>query len=165
MTFNEWQQRHPIAAAELLNTVIHPDITEPNIHTTESAVQSASVYRGAQLGCFLGRNNNGAYSEHKPPSPGTRWGWCNDSKKINDVFKTPDLIGYYCHTVTPSDVGRTIAVFMGPEIKKPGWSLRPSDKRAAAQLNCINKIVNDGGIAGFVSHVDQIDKLILGWTG
>ena len=88
---------------------------------TEQALQQQCRAVAGYCNAFLGRNNTGAYSARKPPTPGTRWGWCNDSAKTNAVFKTPDLIGYASVVIEPHHVGRTMAVFVGAEVKDPNW--------------------------------------------
>lgn len=128
-------------------------------HDTEQSVQQECLEIAPRLGMFLGRNNSGAFSAKQPPSPGTRWGWCNHSKALNDVFKTPDLLGWTSIVITPEMIGKRVAVFTMAEIKDPNWKLQPSDKRAQAQLNCINKGIEAGAIAGFVTHVSQLTEL------
>jgi len=130
---------------------------------TEAAVQAKCREIATTLGAFLGRNNSGAYSAKNPPTPGTRWGWCNDSAKFNAQYKTPDLIGWATVTITPEMVGRNVAVFLGAEVKDPQWHLTPGDKRAQAQLNCINHINAAGGIAGFVTDPSQLQQMIGDW--
>lgn len=123
---------------------------------TEASVQAHLRALAHVCGAFLGRNNSGAYNPKKPPSPGTRWGWCNDSAQLNAAFKTPDLIGYTTIEITPEMVGRKIAVFTGVEVKSPDWKLRPGDKRAQAQNACLTKIKADGGIAFFATEPSQL---------
>lgn len=126
---------------------------------TEQSVQQECLVTAPSLDMYLGRNNSGAYTAKQPPSPGTRWGWCNHNKQLNSVFKTPDLLGWTSIVVTPEMIGKRVAVFTMVEVKDPDWKLEDNDKRAQAQLNCINKGIEAGAIAGFVTNVSQLDEL------
>lgn len=156
--FKEWQEQYPEAAAALL-AVATPTELDHNDSLTETAVQANCRLHASSYNMFLGRNNSGAYNPKKPPSPGTRWGWCNDSAKLNKVFKTPDLIGWKTIIITPDMVGTQIAQFVGAEVKKPGWALTPSDARGHAQASCGNKIIAAGGLFAFIDNHEQLGNL------
>lgn len=118
-----------------------------------SAVKMQREYKG-----LLYRNNSGAL----PDRTGTlvRFGIGNDSKQLNEVWKSPDSIGGTPILITPDMVGRTMLVLTGFEFKKPGWHMTPGDKRARAQHNCIMDWIDAGGIAGFVTDVSHVDYYI-----
>lgn len=109
-------------------------------------------------GSLLYRNNSGALKDKM----GTlvRFGLGNDSKQLNEVWKSPDSVGGTRILITPEMVGRTFLVLTGFEDKAPGWKLRPSDKRGIAQHACIMDWRNAGGIAGFITDPSHVDYFI-----
>ncbi len=109
-------------------------------------------------GGVLYRNNSGAL----PDKTGqlVRFGLGNDSKQLNEIWKTPDSVGGIPITITPEMVGKTFLVFAGFEDKKPGWKLLPSDKRGQAQHACIMDWRGYGAIAGFITDVSHIDYFV-----
>lgn len=116
---------------------------------SEAAVSADAVRQARELhGAFLWRNNSGAYSADKPPSPGTRWGLGNDSAKINEVMKTPDYVGIWPFHVGSEHVGRTIGQFCAIEMKAAGWSFSGTP-REKAQLNYLELVLRQGGRAQF----------------
>jgi hypothetical protein len=66
----------------------------------------------------------------------------------------PDLFGWTQVKITQDDVGKTLAVFIGAEIKTATG--KPSDE----QLAVIKAINNSGGIAGVVRSSDEFVKLV-----
>jgi hypothetical protein len=120
--------------------------------TTEAPAQSRVILRAFEMGFALWRNNSGVMPGTDSNRP-VRFGLGNDSKKINEVWKSPDLIG-----VGPQ--GR----FMGVEMKKPGWKFSPNDKRAVAQANAINDINKRGGIAFFCTSVEEFETMMKAMT-
>lgn len=60
-----------------------------------------------------------------------------------------DLIGWRSVTVTPEMVGRKVAVFLAIEVKAERG--RATD----AQVNFINRVKADGGLAGVARSVDD----------
>lgn len=116
----------------------------------DSRLRVATQYNG-----LLYRNNSGAL----PDKTGTlvRFGLGNDSKQLNEVWKSPDSVGGIPITITPEMVGKTFLVLCGFEDKKPGWKLTAGDKRGQAQHNCIMDWLQAGGIAGFITDVSHID--------
>lgn len=120
----------------------------------ESPIQRDTRLLAAQMGLFLWRNNSGAYQDEHGNF--IRYGLANDSKRVNDMVKSSDLIGITPTIVTPEMVGRMIAVFTAVESKKEGWRLLPSDKRGQAQERFHNIVRGCGGFAGFASHPSQL---------
>ena len=115
--------------------------------TLESTVQAAIRAEAGRLGVYLWRNNSGVL-----PNPTTgvpvRFGLGNDSPRLNSVLKSSDLIGW---TAT----GRIVSI----ECKPPGWR-GPSNDRERAQAAWIQLVRDCGGIAGFVSSVEQLRELL-----
>jgi hypothetical protein len=77
-----------------------------------------------------------------------RYGLGNDSRKINDRFKSPDLIGLTPVIIRPEHIGRTFGVFTGIEVKTGPTNAT----RLKAQRNFLNHIRMKGGIACFASN-------------
>lgn len=85
-----------------------------------------------------------------------RYGLGNDSKKINDRFKSSDLVGITPVIIRPEHVGRTFGIFTGIEVK-----VGPTDAaRLAAQRNFLNHIRITGGIACFASGPNDYFKTL-----
>lgn len=59
-----------------------------------------------------------------------------------------DVIGFHSVTVTPEMVGKTVAIFLAPEIKTPTGRATPEQKNFIAQVNAF------GGI-GFVARSEE----------
>lgn len=118
----------------------------PDDGKSETAVQQAVRLEASKRGVRLFRNNNGvAEDENGRP---VRYGLANDSKKMNQQFKSSDLIG-----ITPVN---GYGVFTAIEMKKPGWKFSPSNEREQAQLRFINWVKSMGGIAQFATGPGDI---------
>ena len=124
----------------------------------ESTVQDEIRLDSSQYGGLL-RNNSGVYNPDDPPTPWTRWGLGNDSKKINEVRKSSDLIGCTAVVITPEMIGHTVAVLTVVEVKKQGWRWSATNKNKA-QLNFINWVLSNGGIGCFAQSVFDYRKAI-----
>lgn len=127
--------------------------------TSEADTQNRLRKAASEVGDFLWRNNSGAYEDHT--GRWIRYGLANDSRAVNQVFKSSDLIGITRRIMTPADVGRVFGIFTAIEVKGPKWHLIPSDKRGHAQQRFINEVRKAGGFAGFVTHPDQMKEFIL----
>lgn len=125
--------------------------------TSEAATQAQIRLESPSYGS-LWRNNNGACVDEKDRH--IRYGLANDSKKINDVFKSSDLIGMTRMIIEPRHIGRTIGIFTACEVKRPNWKLQPSDKRGHAQQNFLNAVNASGGIGFFASSVRDYTNAI-----
>lgn len=113
----------------------------------EARVQSECRLAAPRLGCSLWRNNSGAAVDETGRV--VRYGLENVSKRLNDVFKSSDLIG-----VTR---GRFTAV----ECKPPGWN-GPRNAHEQAQANFIRTVETMGGIGMFVTDVNQYIERVRG---
>lgn len=124
----------------------------------ESTVQDEIRLDSSQYGGLL-RNNSGVYNPDDPPTSWTRWGLGNDSKKINEVRKSSDLIGCTAVVITPEMIGHTVAVLTVVEVKKQGWRYSAT-KKNRAQLNFINWVRSNGGVGCFAQSVFDYRKAI-----
>ncbi len=107
---------------------------------SEADVQGRVIHIAATHGIRLYRNNSGVAMN--PNGQPVRFGLGNISKKFNEVFKTPDLVGQ-----CPD------GFFMGVECKEPGWKFRNTD-RERAQLAALNTFNADGGLGVFIHDPD-----------
>jgi hypothetical protein len=81
-----------------------------------------------------------------------RYGLANDSKRLNKIIKSADLIGIYRKPIVQSDVGSVIGQFWSCEAKPVGWHYTGSD-REPMQLAWLNLVLALGGRAEFVSTI------------
>lgn len=148
-----WAQRyqiHPAAVQELysiLGCAVPPAALAPGPYSSEAGVQSAVRLRAAQLGNALWRNNSGATADETGRV--IRFGLGNDSAQTNRVFKSSDLIGI---TRRPAC---GCGVFTAYEVKRPGWKYAGTE-REQGQFNFIKKVISLGGIAKFITNVEEI---------
>lgn len=131
---------------------------------SEAEVQAEVRLKTSQdHGVVLWRNNVGAFQS----KTGTwvRVGLANDSKQMNAVLKSADLIGWTPIEITPDMVGQTVAVFTSIEVKEEGY--RPSGKKQlahyAAQEKWRDGVLRDGGIAGIVDSSEAAGQLVVEW--
>lgn len=90
-------------------------------------------------GCRLFRNNTGAIKDANGRL--IRFGLCKGSS---------DLIGFKPVKITPEMVGRTVAVFVAVEVKTP------SGKSTPEQVHFIDKVKENGGMAGIARSVQDV---------
>jgi hypothetical protein len=151
---HDWAQRYNISAAALaeLTTLFVPDRIEAT-GAGEATTQAGLRVLAPRLGCALWRNNVGAALDESGRV--VRYGLGNDSKKLNDVWKSHDLIG-----ITPVQwAGRVFGVFTSVEVKKPGWR-GVSNDRERAQFNFGVTVESLGGIAMFATSTDDYQKRV-----
>ncbi len=122
---------------------------------SEASVQVELRLAAAQRGATLWRNNSGACLDQSGRM--IRYGLGNDSKKLNEVWKSADLIGITPVTVTPEMVGRTLGVFTGVEVKGAAWRWT-GNGREVGQQNFLTDVTNHGGIGMFATSVDDYLK-------
>lgn len=114
--------------------------------TAESTLQAAIRAEAQRLGVYLWRNNSGVLPDRRGVP--VRFGLGNESARLNAVLKSSDLIG-----IAPG--GRFVAI----EVKAPGW-IGVRNERERAQENFINLVRAQGGIAGFVTSLAQLQELL-----
>lgn len=109
---------------------------------------------------YLWRNNVGAVQDGKRM---IRYGLCNESKKLNQRFKSSDLIGGTPIVVTPSMVGKRIMVFTAVEVKKTSWKPGEHTQRERGQLRFINAVRAAGGFGFFCRHPSIYTDFLNTW--
>lgn len=154
MNLTQWAIKHsvPFEALDELRREFGTISTEPanGIDAlSEAAVQNNVRLEASRKGGRLWRNNVGAYSEQYPPTPGTRWGLCNDSHQQNKIIKSADLIGIRPVVIGAEHFGQTLGLFVARECKPGGWQYC-GDEHELAQLKFLELVATLGGDASFV---------------
>lgn len=145
-----WAERHGVSNNALQELLA---ITGVNLNATselsEGAIQTNVRLEASRLGIRLWRNNVGVAHD---PEQGmyVRYGLANESKQMNEVIKSGDLIGIRPITVTQDHVGRVIGQFVSREVKHGKWRYSGTP-REVAQMNWINIVNIMGGDAMFVT--------------
>jgi len=153
MKLHTWAARWqiPIGAIAELQQIYGLDGTpgnESHAGKSEAYAQSQVVLEGARKGVRLFRNNVGVL-EDKTGRP-VRYGLANQSKEVNAVIKSGDLIGIRPVLITVDLVGATLGQFVSREIKAPGWRYAETE-REVAQLRWAEMICALGGDAAFAT--------------
>lgn len=126
--------------------------------TSEAAIQQAIRLDIARSGIDLWRQNVGACQDQSGRL--IRYGILNDSKAINEKFKSSDLIGIRPMLVTSEWVGHTVGVFAAIECKASNWTCRPNDEHTQAQQRFIDLVRAAGGFAGFARSVEEARTIL-----
>lgn len=114
----------------------------------EEAVKNRVRLEAANIGIRLWRNNVGAM--HTDDGRFIRFGLANDSKAVNELIKSGDLIGIKPVMITVEMIGKTIGQFISREVKRSNWRYAGTP-REQAQLRWIELINSLGGDACFVN--------------
>jgi hypothetical protein len=119
----------------------------------EKDIQNLVRLEAAKKDILLWRNNVGAILDvtGRP----VRFGLANDSRAMNRITKSSDLIGLRKVLITPAHVGTVIGQFVAREIKPDTWVFTGTD-RENAQLNYLNMVAGHGGDATFVTGVGTL---------
>lgn len=115
---------------------------------SEAALQNQYRFKMGIEGGILWRNNVGALLDERGVP--VRYGLANESKAMNEVFKSGDLIGIRPVKITADMVGTTIGQFVSAEMKHGGWQYTGTP-REKAQRNWIDLVRSMGGEANFVA--------------
>lgn len=150
--FDQWAARWPQAAAELVGEVLRADEADRATATSEAAAQQRARLAITRAGAMAWRNNVGATpaackSCGAPQQP-VRYGLANESTKLNQRFKSSDLILAIPRVIRPADVGRTFAQFGSVEVKPAGWRYTGTG-REPAQSAWLALVAKLGGFAQF----------------
>jgi len=150
----QWAEIYGVSppALKVLIDILTPLIPESGaVEHSETWIQNKiRVAASAEYDALLMRNNSGAAVDRGGRH--IRYGLGNDSKRINERFKSSDLIG-----ITPIDVGGVVVgVFTAIEVKR---DVSKKGVAGEAQTNFHNAVRLRGGLAGFASSA--VDYRIL----
>lgn len=115
---------------------------------SEAAVQNQYRFKMAAQGGVLWRNNVGALLDARGVP--VRYGLANESKQMNEVYKSADLIGIRPTVITQAMVGTVLGRFVSAEVKESGWRYT-GQGREKAQRNWLELVRSLGGEADFVT--------------
>lgn len=115
---------------------------------SEARQQDIVLLEAAHKRIRLFRNNSGAYQDKTGRL--IRYGLANDSKQRNEIFKSPDLVGWRPRVVTPDMIGLVIGQACMREIKHEGWKYSDSPHERA-QLAFLKLAIADGCDAAFAT--------------
>lgn len=147
MALDAWCARWRIPHQALVELLTSDGGLTSGDSVSESGVQSRIRLDAPKFGVTLWRNNSGAAVDDTGRH--IRYGLGNDSKRVNESFKSSDLIGI-------NHVGRFVAV----ECKAPGWKFSQNDERAVAQARFLAHVRASGGIAGFCQSLEDFHALV-----
>ena len=125
--------------------------------SSEAQVQADIRLAAAQEGVMLWRNNSGALPDQNGRT--VRFGLGNDSKAVNEQFKSPDLVGIRPLLITQEMVGQYVGQFISLECKDPTFRGPAGDTRAEAQARWNALVTRWYGVAGFASNVQMARNL------
>jgi hypothetical protein len=155
MTLYQWANKWnvPPEAITELRAMMGQVNTDPppTVGSSEAAIQTAVRLDATRKGWRLWRNNVGALIDERGIP--VRYGLCNDSKRMNQMIKSSDLIGIKPVTIEPHHVGTVIGQFVAREVKAGNWRYTGT-AREEAQARFIELIVSLGGDAKFINHID-----------
>ena len=120
---------------------------------SEATVQTACRLEAPKHGDRLWRNNVGALKDERGVP--VRYGLANDSKAVNDVIKSGDLIGIKRTLITADMVGSYLGKFWSREVKAGDWVFTGTP-REVAQQSWANHVNALGGDAGFISDPSKL---------
>lgn len=150
MNLNQWAIKWGIRfeAVEDLRQEFGLTSTEPTPASgvSETAIQTQIRLEASKKGGRLWRNNVGA--TYTNDDRFIRYGLANDSKSMNDMIKSSDLIGIKPIHILPNMVGWTIGQFVAREVKPSDWQYS-GKKREQAQLKFLELVAGKGGDACF----------------
>ncbi len=137
--------------------------------TEESNIQQRCRIAASKAGARVFRNNRGLFLTIDALSlikdAATQFGVrgvldllrSGRLRKVRAGLEVPgsaDLIGWHTVTITPDMVGKQVAVFLAPEVKRPGSYATKDQKRFIENVNAA------GGIAGIVRCEEDMHDLL-----
>lgn len=126
--------------------------------SSEELIQQNIRLDAARSGIDLWRNNVGACVDATGRM--VRYGLLNDSKRLNEQYKSSDLIGVRPVLVTQDMVGSVLGVFTAIECKASAWTPRLSDPHTMAQRRFHGLVIGHGGFAGFAQTVGEARRIM-----
>lgn len=152
-----WAVRHGIASEALRDLVdlmgAEPIAITGKTGKSEAAVSADIRLVTSALGWRMWRNNVGMLRNAKGVP--VRYGLCNESKQMNERYKSADHIGIRPVTIGPEHIGQTIGQFASIETKPEGWHYT-GNGREPAQLRWAEVVTALGGYAIMTDSVDKI---------
>lgn len=167
MNYSEWVQRHPQAAAELVQLTTGTVVQDNPAGISEEWAQQQVRLSAAKQGALAWRNNVGAtpavvpaccprcHNAFQVKQRPVRYGLANDSQRLNQVMKSSDLILAIPRIVTQGMVGTKIAQFGAIECKRPGWHYTGRGREEAQQAY-LSLVLSAGGFATFSTGGSQL---------
>jgi hypothetical protein len=119
---------------------------------SESALLRLLLIAASEFGARLFRNQVGTYRIAQPD--------CKSCQRFGRTISSglgpgsPDLVGWRTVTIRPSDVGRTIAVFVGVEAKTDTGRVGEHQRAFLAELE------RQGAVSGVVRSVADLGRLL-----
>ena len=150
----EWARKWGVPLEALQELVgIVPGVASGVPGKPEAAVLQEVRLAASERGGRAWRNNRGACKDENGRH--IRYGLANDSKQLNDVIKSSDLIGITPRMITLADVGTTLGQFASYEVKRPGWKYTGTE-RERCQLAWLALIIQLGGIGKFITDAEDL---------
>ena len=113
---------------------------------SEGWVTSQVLLEASRKGVRLWRNNVGALQDKT--GRWVRYGWANESEKLNKVLKSPDYCGWRKTLIQQQHFGMYFGVAVLREFKHEGWNYT-GQGREPAQLAFLSMAAADGCDAAF----------------
>lgn len=136
---------------------------------SEGALLRTLLLCASELGARLFRNQRGVYTIAQDD--------CKSCQRFGRKISTgmangaPDLVGWMPVVVTPDMVGRTVALFVGIEAKRPGTELSVHGYRAEPgrlsedQRRFLTALETAGAVQGVVRSVAELETVLAPWRG
>lgn len=158
MNIHQWAIKWGVPAAALadledMTGTSFDAVPPPLAGMSEAAVTSHVRLRAPKLGITLWRNNVGALLDEggRP----VRYGLANETKAMNERFKSADYVGIRKLTITPAHVGTVVGQFASVEMKAGDWRYAGTE-REVAQLEWARHVQARGGWAIFCNDPSQL---------
>jgi len=152
VTLNQWALKWgvPFEAIQDLRREMGALQTDPSpmAGKSEAAVQANERLKMTRDGGRLWRNNRGVAINEKGSH--VRYGLANDTKQMNKIIKSHDLIGIKPVMITGAMVGDIIGQFTSREVKPGDW-VYTGTERERAQHAWGKLIISLGGDAKFTN--------------
>ena len=160
MGLNQWAERWGVSdeARRELFHILQPSLPSrwgDGAASSEAAVQASLRVDAAVSKNALWRNNNGAALTDDGRH--VRFGLGNDSKRLNERWKSSDLIGVT--RVVSTGAGQEFGVFTAIECKAPGWTFS-GNARERAQQAFLQTVKSLGGLAGFATDRRDYERIV-----
>lgn len=153
INLNLWAIKHGVSFEALteLRALMTGISTEPAPVSGESeaAIQTRIRLEMSRKGGRIFRNNVGAMMDDNGNF--IRYGLANDSKQMNDLIKSSDLIGIRPVVIQQNHVGQVIGQFVAREVKAANWKYTGT-AREEAQLRFLELVIALGGDAQFANQ-------------